>query len=203
MYGFFAKLACVLLAGALPCCVLMNAAQAAASHAVSSSNRTAIRIPATLAVRKELPPPPAGVTELKFRDVFKLPVGPKGLEPTDKLRALDGKRVRIVGYMVQQETPARGGFLLSPLPAQLGDEDESLADDLPASAIRIELPSSPDLIVPGLPGLVQMTGTLRVGMRNDATSGRATAAQLVLDKAPERALRRLAQSVAASVKKAH
>jgi hypothetical protein len=170
---------------------------AAGPHeAMPSPSDMTVRVPAQLAVRKELGAPPAGVTELKFRDVFKLPVGPKGLQPTEKLLSLDGKRVRIVGYMAQQESPSKGAFLLSALPVLLGEEDESLADDLPASSILVELPKSRDVLVPPLPGLLQLTGTLRVGMRADPASGRATAAQLVLDPAPERALRRIAQTVA-------
>ena len=58
-------------------------------HAAANSAAARVRIPPTIAVRKELGPPPAGVTELKFHDVFKLPVGPRGLEPTDKLRQLE------------------------------------------------------------------------------------------------------------------
>jgi hypothetical protein len=167
------------------------------------SSTATLRVPAQLAVRKELGAPPAGVTELKFRDVFELPVGPKGLQPTDKLLSLDGKRVRIVGYMAQQHAPSKGVFLLSPLPVLLGDEDESLADDLPASAILIELPKSRDVPIPPLPGLLQLTGTLRVGMRTDPASGRATPAQLVLDAAPERAVQRIAHSLAATPRQPH
>jgi len=183
-----------LVAGALlssPCA--FSAPAASNAHEATS----AVRVPATLAVRKELGAPPAGVSELKFRDIYKLPAGPKGFEPTDKLKSLDGKRVRIVGYMVHQEHAPAGEFLLSPLPVMLGDEDESFADDLPASAILVELPKARTLAIPALPGLLQLSGTLRVGMRADA-SGRATAARLVLDAAPERALQRAAKTVAAA-----
>src|SRR5689334_5693118 len=41
----------------------------------------------------KLPPLPAGVTELKFGEFFVRPVGPRGLELTDKLLGLDGQRV--------------------------------------------------------------------------------------------------------------
>jgi len=164
------------------------------AHAAAPREGSAIRIPSILVVDRKLASPQAGLSDLKFQDVFKLPVGPKGLEPTPRLLELDGKRVRIVGYMVQQETPAIDEFLFAPLPVQLGDEDESLADDLPPSTIRIELPTSHGLVVPGLSGLLQLTGVLHVGMRADATSGRSTPARLVLDAKPERALRRLASA---------
>ena len=101
--------------------------------------------------------------------------------------------------MVQQESVPKGSFLLSPLPALISDEDESLADDLPATAIQIELPHTPSLAVPQLTGLLQLTGTLRVGMRVDATTGRATPAQLVLDDAGQHELQRLARGPSGSV----
>jgi hypothetical protein len=193
-----ATLARVIFAGVLLLPALISAAPAmhAGSTTSTASHPAALPVPSAFAVRKELGAPPAGVTELKFRDVYKLPVGPKGLQPTEKLLSLDGKRVRIVGYMVQQESAPKGAFLLSPLPVLLSDEDESLADDLPASAIRIDLPKTNDVAMPHLPGLLQFTGTLRVGMRTDAASGRATPAQIVLDASDQRALQRLAQSVA-------
>jgi len=199
---FLSACARALLVGALlPIASISAAPTSTASHAPSpTSANSAPRVPALLAVRKELGPPPAGVTDLKFRDVFKLPVGAKGLEPTEKLLSLDGKRVRIVGFMVQQEAAPIGAFLLSPLPSMLGDEDESLADDLPASAIRVELTKARDLRVPALPGLLQLTGTLHVGMRADA-SGRSTPAQLTLDAAPERELRSVARAVSKQARK--
>ncbi|MFI4932880.1 MAG: hypothetical protein ACHP83_21755, partial [Burkholderiales bacterium] len=43
--------------------------------------------------------------ELKFADFFVQPVGPRGLPIADALRAADGRRVRLVGYMVSQEQP--------------------------------------------------------------------------------------------------
>ena len=90
--------------------------------------------PKLLAVRKELGAPPKGVSDLKFHDIFKTPVGDKGLEPSATLLALAGKRVRMVGYMVRQQPEPKGTFLLSPLAAEISDEDEPLADD------RQELP---------------------------------------------------------------
>ena len=180
-------------------CALASAPVSASSPHAPQAHRDAraTQVPAALAVRRTLGAPPAGVVELKFRDVFKLPVGPKGLEPTEKFLALDGKRVRIVGFMVRQSPEPKGTFLLSPLPVALGDEDEALADDLPAATLRIDLDaSSRALAVPKLPGLLQFTGTLHVGMRADPATGRATPAQLTLDAAPMRALRDAAHAKA-------
>jgi hypothetical protein len=176
---------------------------AASAPGIASAHRddAATRVPASLAVQKTLGPPPAGVTELRFRDLFKLPVGPKGLEPTEKLLALDGKRVRIIGYMVRQSPAPAGMFLLSPLPAALGDEDESLADDLPPTTLAISLDESRDLVLPMLPGLLQITGTLHVGMRVDPATGRSVPAAIAIDEVPQRALRTYARELAAKSKK--
>jgi len=154
----------------------------------------ATKVPALLAVSGPLAAPPRGVAELKFRDVFKLPVGPKGLEPTDTLRKLDGKRVRLVGYMVQWETPIASGFLLSPLPVAAGDEDESLADDIPPSALFVSLPKGSGTTVPNLPGLIKVSGTLRVGAYEVAGASRVVPARIELDGDVERALLRLAKT---------
>ena len=44
----------------------------------------------------------AGVTELNLKEFYKFPVGPLGLEPTQKLLSLKDKRVQITGYMVKE-----------------------------------------------------------------------------------------------------
>ena len=126
------------------CCALSSAAQSAA-----------------------MPMPEPAAAELKFGDMFKRPVGPRGLEPSAKLLALDGQRVRLVGYMARQaaELDVPGLMILVPLPVALGDEDESFADDLPASAAYIHLAGSPGALLPYQPGLLSLTGTLELGPR--------------------------------------
>ena len=120
------------------------------------------------------------MVELKFGDFFVKPVGARGLELTDKLRQLDGQRVRMLGYMVQQESPPPGMFLFSPLPAQIHEHDNGLADDLPPSAVRVLVPTCREQAVPFAPGLMLLTGTLSVGNRAEA-DGRISLARLTLD----------------------
>lgn len=152
-----------------------------ASRETSTPQALAVT-PATLAAER-------GVADLKFVDMFKMPVGPRGLEASDRLRALDGRRVRVVGYMVRAEPVPHGEFLLSPLPVELGDEDESLSDDLPASAVLVRLPApSESLAVPYLPGLVRATGVLHVGPTPARADGRIASIALTLDATPARAL---------------
>lgn len=170
--------------------VLFAVAASTAAHTTATTAPPALRAaPRTFTVERALPAPPRDVAELRFHDVFKLPVGPRGLELTERLRELDGRRVRLVGYMVKADVA--GGFVLSPLPAELGDADEGLADDLPPSAVLVELPRSTDLRSGHMPGLIQVTGRLHVGSAQSADlPGRVFPARLELDAGLDRALRK-------------
>jgi len=128
----------------------------------------------------KLPRLRAGVSELKFSDFFVRPVGERGLEVTDRLRQLDGQRVRMLGYMVHQEEPPPGMFLFSPLPAQVHEHDNGLADDLPPSTVRVLVPTCREQAVPFVPGLMLLTGTLSVGNHAEV-DGRISIARLALD----------------------
>ena len=114
---------------------------------------------------------------LKFGEIFKMPVGPLGLEPTDATRALDGKRVRVVGYAVAQ--PPGAALILSPLPVAVGDDDEGLADDVPPSAVAVR--SATARTLPDATGLVEVVGTLELGARQDPVSGRVSSIHVVAD----------------------
>ncbi|MDE2594145.1 MAG: hypothetical protein KGL57_07885 [Burkholderiales bacterium] len=144
--------------------------------------------PAKLMVKGTLSTPAAGVTDLKFGEMFKMPVGPKGLEPSDKLSTLSGQRVRMVGYVANAEEPTPGLLILSPLPVVLGDEDEKLVDDLPPTAVFVHLSSAyAKQATPNYSGLVQLTGRLEVGAQEEA-DGHVSATRLVLDDATSRLL---------------
>ena len=131
----------------------------------------------------KLPPPPPGITDLKFNEFFVMPVGPLGLQPTDKLRALDAKRVRMLGYMVRQEKPPVGTFLFAAIPAQIHEHDNGLADDLPPAIVRVAVPTCREKAVPFAPDLLALTGTLHLGNRAEG-DGRVTFARLALDPPP-------------------
>src|SRR5882672_819043 len=87
-----------------------------------------------------LPSLPAGIEDLKFRDFFVMPVGPRGLEMSPKLSALDGRRVRILGYMAQQEEPHPGFFMLTPVPINVAEASDGMANDLPPATLFVHLP---------------------------------------------------------------
>ncbi|HSX61257.1 MAG TPA: hypothetical protein VLF18_13740 [Tahibacter sp.] len=169
--------------------LLLALASGVSAHS-SSTEPPALRVaPKVFAVDGVLDAPPRDVAELRFQDVYTLPVGPRGLEITDRLRELDGRRVRLVGYMVHADVA--GGFVLSPLPAALGDADEALADDLPPTAVLVDLPRETALRSGHMPGLIQVIGRLRVGRAESETlPGRVFPARVELDARFEKALRK-------------
>jgi hypothetical protein len=152
---------------------------AANSHEFSTPTGKEAITPSVIATG-ELTQPPFDATDLKFRELFKLPIGSRGLEPSEKLIGLNGKHVRMVGYMAKEENPTAGLFILSPLPVNLGDEDESFADDLPASAVYVHLDSASNNVVPYLAGLIKLTGILQVGFAQEV-DGRVSTVRLLLD----------------------
>ena len=186
-----------LLAALLSCVALVGTATCALAETDAPFNPHAYPVPAALAAGRSTSPQAEGVSELKFGEIFKLPVGPKGLETSPRLRSLDGQRVRMVGFMVARETATPGQFIISPLPVLLGDEDESFSDDLPASAVFVHLhPSLASQTVSNLHGPMQLVGTLRVGAREEA-DGRVSTVRIELDAATSGLLLPALQNTAA------
>ena len=121
------------------------------------------------------------VIDLRFGQFFRQPVGPRGLEMEPGLLAADGRRVRIVGYMVAREHIAGGGFLLTARPVRMSEEADGDADDLPPATVSVMLPEAQrQRLVAYRPGLVSVTGRLHVGRSEDA-SGRVAWVNLSLD----------------------
>lgn len=144
-------------------------------HAFAGSEPTPISSDATL------PALPANIAELKFRDFFVLPLGEGEPRFTQQLQGLDGRRVRIVGYMARQEKPGPGIFLLTPMPMTVATE----ADDLPAATLFVHLPSALEgQTATHAAGLIALTGTLSVGNKQEA-DGRISLVRLQLDLAPD------------------
>jgi len=118
-------------------------------------------------------------TDLRFNEFYRLPIGPRGLEPSRKLLALEGRSVRLVGYRVPLADAPPGLLILSPLPVSLGDEDESFADDLPASAVYVHLSEAAAAALPA-GGLLSVSGRLQLGAQREA-DGRFSFVRLVLE----------------------
>jgi hypothetical protein len=121
--------------------------------------------------------------ELRFRDFYRTPLGSKGLELSEVLERADGKAVRLTGYMVQQEKPTPGRFMLTPRPVQMSEHADGDANDLPAAWVMVYLDASQqDFAVPHVRGLVEVSGVLSVG-RLEESDGRVSWVRMQL--APE------------------
>ena len=131
-----------------------------------------------------LPALPSPPVELRFEQLYKHPVGPRGLEPTAQLLRLDGQRVRMVGYMVDTEQPVTGMFMLAPLPVQLAESDDGPADDLPGGTVFVHLPSPYASRTPAHQlGLLQIVGKLELGAREES-NGRISYIRLLAEQPP-------------------
>ena len=133
----------------------------------------------SLQVTGKLPVLASAITDLKFNEIFNMPVGPRGLTPSSKLLSLNNKLVRIVGYMAKQETPTPGLFIMTPLAVNMGDEDDKFADDMPANSIFVHVDNS-EALVHYVPGLINLIGVLSVGNVNEV-DGRISYVQIKLD----------------------
>ena len=107
--------------------------------------------------------------ELSFRDFYKLPVGPKGLEPTSKLLSLKDKRVHIQGFMVKEEEPTAGIFMVTSLPVNIPEKEDGPSDDLPGSTIFVHMPSEDaEKTLAYRDGMWDLVGTLQLGAKEES-----------------------------------
>jgi len=136
-----------------------------------------------LAKAGKLPPAPAGVTDIAFSEFYKSPVGPQGLEFTDKVRALAGQRVRLLGFMVRQGIPAPGVMILAPYAMTTSEGDFGLCDDFPPSVVFVPVPKYADIAVPFRRGPLLLTGRLELGPHEEP-DGRISHIRLLLDPEP-------------------
>ena len=125
---------------------------------------------------------PNGGTQLKFSDLFSGPIGNRGLVISDKARRLDGQKVQVFGYMVRQDEAVPGIYLLAPVPVQVDRDHYGLADDLPLTTIYVFDRAAAKSIVPYKRGPVLVSGTLRIGNREEA-DGRISIFRLELEPA--------------------
>ena len=104
-----------------------------------------------------------------FGDLLQHPIGPQGLEITQKAKSIHGQNVRLRGYMVKREEDSIGQFYFAPLPIQLSEHADGPANDLPASAVLVKLdPSQANWAISHKAGALVLEGTLRIGRHEDA-----------------------------------
>ena len=125
-------------------------------------------------------PADATVQDIRFSQFFAQPVGPRGLDPSAALLQANGRPVRLTGYMVSQEDPPPGRFLLAPRPVQMSEQADGDADDLPPATVTVLLDAAQRArVVVHRRGLVTLTGVLSVGRQEDA-DGRVSWVRLQL-----------------------
>ena len=178
----FTKLSILVINTSLMLCVILpvKAHEQVSNEQLISSPVEILPIQ-SLQVTGKLPVLANGITDLKFNEIYKMPVGPRGMEPSSKLLSLNNKRVRIVGYMAKQETPTQGLFIVSPLAVNMGDEDDKFADDMPANSIFVHVENN-EAMVKYVPGLIHLIGVLNVGNANEI-DGRISYVRVKLDPA--------------------
>jgi len=137
----------------------------------SSRTSSAKKTVATAVVTNATPPAPIELREL-------LDPGP-ALRPSAKALALDGKRVRVRGFMAEMEEPIEGAFYLVPRPLKL-DESGAGTGDLPLESILVAVPGAEGRALPHVAGALEGTGLLEVGNRAD-DKGRVSNFRLRLD----------------------
>ena len=116
--------------------------------------------------------------QLEFRDL--LDPGPK-LKPSEKALALNGQRVRLVGFMAEMELPIEGGFYLVPRPLSM-DEAGGGTADLPLESVLVLVPSMQGKTIAPIKGALEGIGIFEVGNRSDE-QGRVSNFRLKLDLA--------------------
>jgi hypothetical protein len=116
-------------------------------------------------------------SDLAFREFFE--PTPRELRPTAKLLALEGSRVRLVGFMVRSEEPPTGGFFLCPFPVFATEAGGGTAD-LPPETVFVVVPSAAGRAVPYTPQPVVVEGVLELG-RRAGEDGHVSSIQVVVD----------------------
>lgn len=176
--------------GALPGIILfglagsMEAEDRAARFGVGASvtvpTPARVATPVSANTQIKLPPAPDGVSDLKFSEFYHTPIGPRGFEYSNKIKLLDGKKVRILGYRVHSDASIDGVFILAPVPVHCHEDEMGLADDMPATTMHVHAKRQASQAMPFTPGLLLLTGTLSLGNQEEQ-DGRVSSVRLQLD----------------------
>lgn len=111
----------------------------------------------------QLPP----LETIQFHEFFSK-ISVEGLEFSPKLKALDGKPVRLIGYMVQQEHMSPDHFFLAARPLKLCPDCGGLTT-LPYDVVRVNVVGAKSSVpLRYISGRVTLTGILSLGNREEA-----------------------------------
>lgn len=100
-----------------------------------------------------------GTVDLDFSDIA---AGVHGSKLSDSVRGLNGRRVRMRGYVAHFESPLMGSFYLVPRPLRT---DETMAGkaELPLETVLVMTRSMVGPQLPHIDGALDVTGILDVG----------------------------------------
>jgi hypothetical protein len=127
-----------------------------------------------------VPRPPVAFTSIpkvEFSDFYAF--GPRGPALTPEILALDGKRVTLTGFMVQMESPPRGGFYLAPYPA-FCDESGAGRGGLPPPSVLVLPQGARGKEIGFVDGALETSGILDLGNKS-AEDGEAATVRLSLE----------------------
>lgn len=132
----------------------------------------------------ELSPVDRDLPTLEWADVFEPLVGDYGLTYSARVMSLNGRRVRIRGYMVREPVRHRGVFMLTRIPVQVQSDGYCFVEDLPPATVHV-LMSGADAERPAayVPGLLSVAGTLEIGT-GETPDARNSRIRLRLDAPP-------------------
>jgi hypothetical protein len=133
----------------------------------------------------DVPEEMKSLPELSFADFFG-PIGPRGMEYSEKIRALAGQRVRLRGYMVQQNERIPGLFLFAGMPVKVDTRADCNETDTPPAMLHVFVPGAAKAL-PWVPGARFISGVLELGARHEADD-RISVARLTLDEPARAAL---------------
>jgi hypothetical protein len=108
---------------------------------------------------------PEGVEELRFQDFFQPVIGDRGLDYSERLKKLDGHRVRIAGFMVREQARGPGVFMLAPWPTRIESDGFCVYEDYPPATLHVLQSGVCVETLPFRPGLLVLTGVLSVKPR--------------------------------------
>jgi hypothetical protein len=120
----------------------------------------------------------SGVPSLAFGEFFEATASE--IKPSERLLALSGQRVKLVGFMAKMEVSPKGAFYLTPRPVSCDEEGGGTAD-LPPEAVYVVVRSSTGQEIPHTPRALEVTGLLEVGYHVE-TDDRVTHIRLLLDR---------------------
>lgn len=164
-------------------CALISVVSAAAQTSKLASPAAPPASETEKAKPAPLPPLPTGVTHVEWNQFIKTPVGDYGLELTDEIKALDGKKVRLLGYMVMRDEPMPGAFFLAPYQVGIEEHEAGFAD-LPPQTVYVSIPYNATKIVPHTSRPLLLIGTLSVGQKRVENGAVSTLFRLALDAPP-------------------